>query len=62
MDRGGKHDLADLRSLQLVSQIWAKTIPDVAEVASSVEPVVSIVIDLGAWRNGISLAEVKRAG
>ncbi len=64
VDRSGKHDLADLRSLQdWFLKYELKTIPDVAEVAS-VGGVVKRVS--GGYRSsappaqyGISLAEVK---
>ena len=63
MDRSGKHDLADLRSLQdWFLKYELKTIPDVAEVASvgGVVKEYQVVIDPQRLAQyGISLAEVK---
>lgn len=63
MDRSGKHDLADLRSLQdWFLKYELKTIPDVAEVASvgGVVKEYQVVIDpQRTAQYGISLAEVK---
>lgn len=65
MDRSGKHDLADLRSLQdWFLKYELKTIPDVAEVASvgGVVKEYQVVIDpQRPAQYGISLAEVKSA-
>lgn len=65
MDRSGKHDLADLRSLQdWFLKYELKTIPDVAEVASvgGVVKEYQVVIDPQRLAQyGISLAEVKSA-
>lgn len=66
VDRSGKHDLADLRSLQdWFLKYELKTIPDVAEVASvgGVVKEYQVVIDPQRLAQyGISLAEVKSAG
>ncbi|STM20558.1 cation efflux system protein [Escherichia coli] len=63
--RSGKHDLADLRSLQdWFLKYELKTIPDVAEVASvgGVVKEYQVVIDPQRLAQyGISLAEVKSA-
>lgn len=63
VDRSGKHDLADLRSLQdWFLKYELKTIPDVAEVASvgGVVKEYQVVIDPQRLAQyGISLAEVK---
>ena len=65
VDRSGKHDLADLRSLQdWFLKYELKTIPDVAEVASvgGVVKEYQVVIDPQRLAQyGISLAEVKSA-
>ncbi|MGC6746729.1 efflux RND transporter permease subunit [Escherichia coli] len=65
VDRSGKHDLADLRSLQdWFLKYELKTIPDVAEVASvgGVVKEYQVVIDpQRTAQYGISLAEVKSA-
>lgn len=64
VDRSGKHDLADLRSLQdWFLKYELKTIPDVAEVASvgGVVKEYQVVIDPQRLAQyGISLAEVKK--
>lgn len=63
VDRSGKHDLTDLRSLQdWFLKYELKTIPDVAEVASvgGVVKEYQVVIDPQRLAQyGISLAEVK---
>lgn len=65
VDRSGKHDLADLRSLQdWFLKYELKTIPNVAEVASvgGVVKEYQVVIDPQRLAQyGISLAEVKSA-
>ncbi len=65
VDRSGKHDLAELRSLQdWFLKYELKTIPDVAEVASvgGVVKEYQIVVDPQKLTQfGISLAEVKSA-
>ncbi|EMV5165282.1 efflux RND transporter permease subunit [Escherichia coli] len=65
VDRSGKHDLADLRSLQdWFLKYELKTIPDVAEVASvgGVVKEYQVVIDPQRLAQyGISLGEVKNA-
>ncbi|MDD0439382.1 efflux RND transporter permease subunit, partial [Shigella sonnei] len=65
VDHSGKHDLADLRSLQdWFLKYELKTIPDVAEVASvgGVVKEYQVVIDPQRLAQyGISLAEVKSA-
>lgn len=63
VDRSGKHDLAELRSLQdWFLKYELKTLPDVAEVASvgGVVKAYQIVVDPQKLTQfGISLAEVK---
>lgn len=65
VDRGGKHDLAELRALQdWFLKYELKTIPNVAEVASvgGVVKEYQVVIDpLKLAQYGVSLAEVKAA-
>ncbi|HBL4691243.1 CusA/CzcA family heavy metal efflux RND transporter [Citrobacter sedlakii] len=65
VDRSGKHDLAELRSLQdWFLKYELKTIPDVSEVASvgGVVKEYQVVIDpMKLAQYGISLAEVKAA-
>ncbi|HCH38814.1 MAG TPA: CusA/CzcA family heavy metal efflux RND transporter, partial [Enterobacter sp.] len=65
VDRSGKHDLAELRSLQdWFLKYELKTLPDVAEVASvgGVVKAYQIVVDPQKLTQfGISLAEVKAA-
>lgn len=65
VDRSGKHDLAELRSLQdWFLKYELKTIPDVSEVASvgGVVKEYQVVIDpMILAQYGISLAEVKAA-
>ncbi|EPF6161037.1 CusA/CzcA family heavy metal efflux RND transporter [Citrobacter sedlakii] len=65
VDRSGKHDLAELRSLQdWFLKYELKTIPDVSEVASvgGVVKEYQLVIDpMKLAQYGISLAEVKAA-
>lgn len=65
MDRSGKHDLAELRSLQdWFLKYELKTIPNVAEVASvgGVVKEYQVVIDpMKLTQYGISLAQVKSA-
>lgn len=65
VDRSGKHDLAELRSLQdWFLKFELKTIPDVAEVASVggvVKQYQILVNPLQLAQYGIGLAEVKQA-
>ena len=65
MDRSGKHDLAELRSLQdWFLKFELKTIPNVAEVASvgGVVKQYQIQVDpLKLAQFGVSLPEVKQA-
>lgn len=65
VDRGGKHDLAELRALQdWFLKYELKTIPNVAEVASvgGVVKEYQVVIEpLKLAQYGVSLAEVKAA-
>ncbi|MGP4882381.1 efflux RND transporter permease subunit, partial [Klebsiella pneumoniae] len=65
VDRSGKHDLAELRSLQdWFLKYELKTIPNVSEVASvgGVVKEYQIVVDpMKLTQYGISLGEVKSA-
>lgn len=65
VDRSGKHDLAELRSLQdWFLKFELKTIPNVAEVASvggAVKQYQAIVDPLKLTQYGISLSDVKQA-